>query len=142
MTPLSPVKVKQIEQIASLFRLEPDRLVDALIKVGFEMPKEKKVDPENLTIKLTAEQKVKVIEEQALSKGWTYKQLWSKPNNIDYSEMGLICFVNDLTIIGEVTAKHISLIHEKPIAGPVILNFYNNKAEQPWIKKLGGISIT
>jgi hypothetical protein len=136
MTQLSPVKVKQIEQIANIFRLEPDRLVDALIKVGFEIPEEKKANFEPQPIKLTPEQKVKAIEEKALNQGWTYKKLWNKPKTRDYSEMGLICFVDDLTIVGEVTNKHISLIHEKPTAGPVILNFYNNKTDQPWIKKI------
>lgn len=139
MTQLSPIKIKQIENIAGLFKLEPDRLIDALIKIGFDF-----TERNNLLVpqKLTPEQKIKVVEEDALSKGWTYKQLWNKPSNKNYAEMGLICFVDNLTTIGEVTEKHISLIHEKPTGGPVILNLYNNHVEQPWIKKKGTTPIT
>lgn len=128
---LSKTKIRQIEHIAGFFKLEPDRLIDALIKIGFDFPEKGK------PILQTPEQKVKSIEEEALQKGWTYKQLWNKPNNKNYSEMGLICFVDSLTTIGEVTEKRISLIHEKPIGEPVILNLYNNNVQQPWIKKKG-----
>lgn len=136
---LSKTKIRQIEHIAEVFKLEPDRLIDALIKIGFDFPEKDNSAPLQV---LTPEQKVKTVEEEALKKGWTYKQLWNKPSNRNYAEMGLICFINDLTIIGEVTEKHISLIHEKAVGGPAILNLYNNEAEQPWIKKVGGISIT
>jgi hypothetical protein len=91
---------------------------------------------------------MKGIEGEALNKGWTYKQLWANPNNSDYSKKGLICFVNEGTIIGEVAEKYIALIHERTVGGPIIHNFYNMLVEPPWIKKItreenkGSIPIT
>ena len=105
-------------------------LVDALLDVGLKKTKSEK--PKTLT----PEQKIKAIEEEALNKGWTYEQLWAIPNNSDYSKKGLIYFIEDNTAIGEVTEKHIALIHERPVGGPVIHNFYNMNINQPGIKKI------
>ena len=130
---LSQQKVKELESLASKLSIEPDLLIDALISIGFT---EKHAVNEAQTIKSpTPEQKVKAIEEEALNKGWTYEQLWCIPPHKRYDQMGLICFVEDHTTIGEVTEKHIVLIHERTVGGPVIHNFYNNKVEQPWIKR-------
>lgn len=115
--PLSVTKIRELEILALQLRTDPDTLLNALISLGFEESKKGKV--ENIQ-KLTPEQKVKAIEEEALNKGWTYEQLWCKPNYKRYDLMGVICFVDDKTIVGEVTEKHISLIHEKPAGGPVI----------------------
>lgn len=130
---LSQQKAKELEFLASKLSIDPDLLIDALISIGFTEKYEAQ------TIKLsTPEQKVKAIEEEALNKGWTYEQLWKNPAYKNYSEMGLICFIDDKTTIGEVTEKYIALIHERPANVPVILNFYNNKVEQHWIKSVIG----
>lgn len=128
---LSETKIREIESIASKFKVNPDLLVEALLNVGLK--KTKSEEPKQLT----PEEKVKAIEEEALNKGWTYAQLWAEPKYKRYDLMGLICFVDDKTTIGEVTEKHIALLHEKPIGVPVVLNFYNLDIEQPWkeIKK-------
>ena len=123
---LSHYKIKELEFLASGLKLEPDTLVEALISLGFKEPKQKKVKEVVEEVKkLTLEEKVKAIEEVALNKGWTYAQLWAATNNSDYSKKGLIYFVEENTTIGEVTEKHITLIHERPVGGPVIHNFYN-----------------
>ncbi len=124
---LSTYKMKELELFAKKLNTEPDKLLDALISFVFAEPK-----PIKLT---TPEEKVKAVEEEALNKGWTYEQLWKKPKLKVYPEMGLICFVSEDTMVGEVTEKRISLIHKKPIGEPAILNFYNNRVKQPWIKK-------
>jgi len=124
---LSIYKIKELEVFASKLNTEPDRLVDALISFVFEKP-----EPIRLA---TPEEKVKVIEKEALDKGWTYEQLWKRPELNVYPEMGLICFIDDKIMIGDVKEKHISLIHERPVGVPAILNFYNNKVKQHWIKK-------
>ena len=129
---LTKTKIKKLEFIALRFRVDPDVLVDALLDIGVKRSKRKNTENPR---KFTPEEKVKAIEEEALNKGWTYEQLWCIPPHKRYDQMGLICFVDKNTTIGEVTEKHISLIHEKPVGEPVIHNFYNNKAEQPWIKK-------
>ena len=129
---LTKTKIKKLEFIALKFRVDPDVLVDALLYIGVKRSKRKNIENPR---KFTPEEKVKAIEEEALNKGWTYEQLWCIPPHKRYDVMGLICFVDKNTTIGEVTEKHISLIHEKPVGEPVIRNFYNNKAEQPWIKK-------
>lgn len=129
--PLSPYKIRELEIFANKLNTEPDRLLDALISFVL-------ADPKSVAI-ATPEEKVKVIEEEAISKGWTYDQLWKRPKLKNYPEMGLICFIDDKTFIGEVKEKHISLVHEKPIGEPVILNFYNNKVEQPWITKINEV---
>lgn len=131
---LSQTKVKELEFLAFKLRVDPDLLIDALISIGFT---EKLAINEAQTVKLpTPEEKVKAIEEEALNKGWTYEQLWATSNNTDYSKKGLVYFLEDGTTIGEVTEKHISLIHERPVGGTVIHNFYNMRVEQPWIKKI------
>lgn len=130
---LSTTKIRELEILALQLRTDPDTLLNALISLGFEEPKKEKAEK---IYKQTPEQKVKTIEEEALNKGWTYEQLWANPNNTDYSKKGLVYFVEDGTTIGEVTEKHIGLIHERPIGGPAIHNFYNDRVNQPWIKKL------
>ena len=130
---LSQYKIKELEFLASGLKLEPDTLVEALISLGFKESKQKEIVEE--VKKLTPEEKVKAIEEEALNKGWTYEQLWATSNNADYSKKGLIYFVADSTTIGEVREKHIGLIHERTVGGPIIHNFYNMKVNQPWIKK-------
>lgn len=129
---LTKTKIEKLELIASKFRVDPNLLLDALLDIGLKKTKRKNTE---VPKKLTPEQKVKAIEEEALNKGWTYEQLWCIPPHKRYEHMGLICFIDNRTTIGEVTEKHISLIHEKPVGEPVIRNFYNNKAEQLWIKK-------
>lgn len=129
---LSPAKIKQLESIALKFKVNPDLLVDALLDVGLK----KRSKKEEKIIKLTPQQKVKAIEEKALNKSWSYEQLWKIPKHKNYSEMGLICFLDDYTTIGEVTEKYIVLLHERPVGGPVINNFYNMNVMQPWIKKI------
>jgi hypothetical protein len=131
--PLSTYKIKELETFAHKLNTEPDKLLDALISFVFSEPKQKEIVKE--VKKLTPEEKVKAIEEQALSKGWTHEQLWKRPKLNIYPEMGLICFIDSNTVIGNVTDKHISLIHHKPVGEPVILNFYNKNVEQPWIIK-------
>ncbi len=138
---LSKTKIEKIELIASKFKVNPDLLVEALLDVGLKK-KETKQSKQELLKKLTPEQKVKYIEEEALNKGWTYEQLWAITNNTDYSKKGLIYFVEDGTTIGEVTEKHIVLIHERTVGVPVINNFYNMKVEQPWIRKTHDNSLT
>ena len=139
---LSETKIRKIELIASKLSVNPDLLVDALLDVGL-----KKTRPDKPK-KLTPEQKVKAIEEKALNKGWTYEQLWAVTNNSDYSKKGLIYFIEDNTTIGEVTEKHLGLIHERTVGGTVIHNFYNMNINQPWIKKItteenkGGTPVT
>lgn len=130
---LSKRKVDELELLALKLNIEPDMLLDALISIGFT---EKYSINETQTAKFpTPEEKVKAIEEEALNKGWAYEQLWKKPKLKVYPDMGLVCFVDEATMIGEVTEKHIALIHNKPVGKPVILNFYNKNVEQPWIKK-------
>ena len=129
---LSSTKIKQLEFIASKLKVNPDLLLDVLLEVGIKKKKINRVEPIK---ERTPEQKVKAIEEEALNKGWTYEQLWKKPKLKVYPDMGLICFVDETTMVGEVTKKHIALIHKKPVGEPVILNFYNKNVEQPWIKK-------
>ena len=136
---LSQQKVNELEFLAFRLNIQPDMLVDALISIGFAEKLE--TNKAQVSKLLTPEQKIKKIEAESLRKGWTYEQLWKKPKLKNYSEMGLICFIADKTFIGEVTEKHIALIHEKPAGEPVILNFYNMDAEQPWIKKLKTESI-
>lgn len=125
--PLSTYKIKELEVFASKLNTKPDKLLDALIGFVFAEPKPIKL--------ITPEEKVKSIEEEAISKGWTYEQLWKKPQLKSYPDMGLICFIDDSTFIGEVKEKYISLVHEKPIGEPAVLNFYNNRVDQPWIVK-------
>ncbi len=136
---LSQTKVKELEFLASGLEIDTDTLVNALISIGFT---EKCLMNEAQIVKLpTPKEKVKVIQEEALNKGWTYKQLWANPNNTDYSKKGLIYFVEGNTTIGEVTEKHIALIHERTVGGTVIHNFYNMSVEQQWIKKINnGVS--
>lgn len=131
---LSKNKVKELEFLASELQVHPDALLDILFSLGFKEKKEKQICEIRIR---SPEEKVKSIEEEALSKGWTYEQLWCIPPHRRYDQMGLICLVDNTTTIGEVTEKHISLIHEKPVGEPVILNFYNNKVDQPWIKRKG-----
>ena len=139
---LSETKIKKIELIASKFKVNPDLLIEALLDVGLKKTKQEKPK------ELTPEEKVKAIEEVALNKGWTYEQLWATSNNTDYSKKGLIYFIEEDTTIGEVTEKHIGLIHERTVGGPVIHNFYNMNINQPWIKKItteenkGGTPVT
>lgn len=129
---LSKAKIRQIEHIAGIFKLEPDRLMDALIKIGFDLPKnENQSAPVRI---LSPEQKVKAIEEEALDKGWIYEQLWA--NAKWHDKRGLVHYINDKTRIAEITEKHIALIHERPVGGPVIRNFYNMNVEQPWISRI------
>lgn len=135
---LSPVKIRQLESIALKLKVNPDLLLDALLDIGLK----KRSKKEEKVIKLTPQQKVKAIEEEALNKGWTYEQLWKMPKYKNYSEMSLICFLDDYTTIGEVTEKYIVLLHERPVGGPVINNFYNILVEQPWITKTHGNSHT
>ena len=125
---LSQTKIKKIELIASKLSVNPDLLVDALLDVGLKKKEAKQ--PKQELKKPTPEQKVKTLEEEALKKGWTYEQLWATSNNTDYSKKGLIYFVTDGTTIGEVTEKYIGLIHERPVGGPIIHNFYNNQWSQ------------
>ncbi|MBI3590135.1 MAG: hypothetical protein HY094_02000 [Candidatus Melainabacteria bacterium] len=132
---LSQYKIKELEFLASGLKLEPDTLVEALISLGFKEPKQKEVVVEEVK-KLTPEEKVEAIEEEALNKGWTYAQLWTTTTNSDYSKKGLVYFVTDSTTIGEVTEKHIVLLHERPVGVPVINNFYNMLVEQPWVTKV------
>lgn len=125
---LSPYKIRELESFAKRLNTEPDLLLDVLISFAYAEPQNVKPS--------TPEEKLKAVEEEALHKGWTYDQLWKRPEFRNYSEMGLICFIEDKTFIGEITEKYISLIHEKPLGEPVILNFYNNRVEQPWITKI------
>jgi len=136
---LSPTKIKQLESIALKLKVNPDLLLDALLDIGIKKKTNRVVEPIR---KRTPEEKVKAIEEEALNKGWTYEQLWKIPKYKNYSEMGLICFIDDHITIGEVTEKHIVLLHERPVGGPVINNFYNMLVEQPWITKTHGNSLT
>ena len=115
--PLSTYKMQELELFAKRLNTEPDKLLDALI--SFVLAEPKSIKP------TTPKEKVKAIEEEALNKGWTYKQLWATSKNTDYSKKGLIYFIEDYTTIGEVTEKHIALIHERPVGGPVVHNFYN-----------------
>jgi len=128
--PLSTYKMRELESFAKKLNTEPDKLLDALISFVFAEPKPVKL--------ATPEEKVKAVEEEALHKGWTYEQLWKRPKLKVYPEMGLICFIDDKTFVGEITEKYISLVHEKPVGEPVVLNFYNNKVDQPWIVKNKG----
>lgn len=128
---LSETKIRKIELIASRFKVNPDLLVEALLDVGLRKTKAEKPK------KLTPEEKVKAIEEEALNKGWTYKQLWATTNNSDLSKKGLIYFVESDTTIGEVKEELITLIHERPVGGPVIHIFENKYSDKrPWIKKI------
>ena len=126
--PLSTYKIRELEMFASKLNTKPDKLLDALIAFVF-------AEPQPIEL-ITPEEKIKAIEEEALRKGWTYEQLWKRPQFKNYSEMGLVCFIEDKTFIGEIRENYISLVHEKPIGEPVILNFYNSKIEQPWIAKI------
>ncbi len=126
---LSPTKIKQLESIASKFKVNPDLLVDVLLEVGLK----KKGETKNEEIKkLTPEEKVKAIETEALSKGWRTEQLWNRPKYSRYDLMGVICFVDNKTIIGEVNEKYIGLIHEKLTRDPVI-NILEKKTTVPKI---------
>ena len=134
--PLSVIKIRELEILALQLRTDPDTLLNALISLGFEETKQSKQKEILEEVKkLTPEEKVKAIEEEALNKGWTYEQLWKRPKFKNYSEMGLVCFIEDKTTVGEVTEKHIALIHERPVGGPVILNFYNMNTEQAQIRR-------
>jgi hypothetical protein len=125
---LSIHKIRELELFAKKLNTEPDRLLDILISFAYVEPQQVRTS--------TPEEKLKAIEDEALDKGWTYEQLWKRPKFKNYSEMGLICFIEDKTFIGEITEKYISLVHEMPLGEPVIRNFYNSKVEQPWINKV------
>jgi len=131
---LTQAKIKQLELIASKFKVNPDLLVDVLLEVGLKKKSKTKNDEIK---KKTPEQKVKAIEEEALDKGWTYEQLWAIPKNTDYSKKGLIYFVKDHTTIGEIKEEYITLMHERPVKGPVVHIFENKFSDKrPWVKKI------
>lgn len=125
---LSIHKIRELELFARKLDTKPDKLLDVLISFAYAEPQQARTS--------TPEEKLKAVEEEALTKGWTYEQLWKKPKFKNYCEMGLICFIEDKTFIGEITGKYISLVHEKPLGEPVIRNFYNSKVEQSWINKV------
>ena len=62
---LSLYKIKELEFLASGLKLKPDTLVEALISLGFKEPKQKEIVEE--IKKLTPEEKVEAIEEEALA---------------------------------------------------------------------------
>ncbi len=126
---LSKQKVNELESLALELNIEPDILVDALISIGF-IDKNLEADKANVVKLLTPEEKVKAIEEEALNKGWRYEQLWCKPNYKRYDLMGVVCFIDDKTIIGNVHEESIGLIHERTTGEPVI-NILEKKTTVP-----------
>lgn len=79
---------------------------------------------------------MQTIELEAYSKGWTHDQLWHIPNYPRYDQMGLICFVNNETTIGELNKNYITLVKKQPVGDPIISCFYNMQVEQSWIKRI------
>lgn len=125
---LSQTKVKQLEFIASKFKVNPDSLVDALLDVGLKNPKKKRIK--------TPKEKVRAIEQEALDKGWTKEQLWDVYKYPRYDLRNVIYYLDDTSEICEVTEKYIAIKHYRSVGEPTILCIHNMKVEQPWITKV------
>ena len=115
--PLSQHIIDFIDNLAHQYDVSSDRLVLKAIFYAIE-PK-------------SPEEKVKEIQQEAVSKGWTYEQLWNKHPSPDLK--GLIEFIDDYIEIAEVAKKHISLLH---LDSGTINKIYNMQTEQPGITKI------
>jgi hypothetical protein len=82
---------------------------------------------------LKPNKKVLAIETEAMSLGWTWGQLWQESRCPDLK--GLATIIHKEQNITNVTHQYIQLERISPTGKLEIQRFYNQKVEQPWIKR-------
>jgi hypothetical protein len=78
--------------------------------------------------------KVDAIRDKALALGWTENGLYQTKGRFRFpcgQDFGLVCFLEKVENIGEVTKQYIEIIRPSGVRQ----RFYNRDVDQPWITK-------
>ena len=116
-------------------REEPAALVNSPVE-SYLFPKDGH-HPFTEKILPAAVAKVDAIRDHALALGWSEARLYQNRGRFRFpfgGDCGLVCFMGEGQLVGEVTKQHIDILVGSP-PRESRLRFYNPDVDQPWTRR-------